>query len=78
MTLFKEKWNQGITTQPGEYTDIGYRFQLNKFTRNHIYPWVKSDVYKFFNQKFYNHDQIHGLKNKTEIADIYYRLDGQY
>ena len=63
----------------GLFSDTGYRLRKNVFSRYDDWvPFIKLVINEFYDLLLYNSDTMvlpPSLKNKKEIADMYFRLE---
>lgn len=59
----------------GKFSDTGHRFRYNIFNRIDHWHTGKLILDPFFDYVFYNSDTWDVPKNKSEIAEVYFRLD---
>jgi len=71
-----EKWLTAIPLKEGVFTDAGYRFRKNEFTKSDYYwPFWGKNVVEFFDVVFYNNDPMKALPEHNYMANIYFRFD---
>ena len=68
-----------ISMTAGLFSDTGYRFRKNVFERYDTWvPWSKEVTNVFYDLTLFNSDTMvlpPALKNKKEIAEMYFRLE---
>jgi hypothetical protein len=59
----------------GYFTDAGHRLRYNQFLRTDFWWTTARRTDEFFDYVFYNSDTYEVPTTKTEIAELYFRLD---
>ena len=72
---FNEVFVPTIDMRAGKFSDTGHRFRYNIFHRIDHWWWKGEKTNPFLDYIFYNSDTWEVPKDKTEIAEVYFRLD---
>ena len=70
-----EIWLPTVKFQPGLFTDQGFRFQENEFSKSdHWFPGMGQSSLKFYDVTFFSSDQINVPLDFKILAEMYFRI----
>ena len=70
-----EMWLPAVQLKAGIYSDVGYRFRENKYSKtDHWFPLMGESDETFYDCLHFSSDELNVDMNHTKVAELFIRL----